>query len=167
MSPSSETPDPRPDLRIVEDGEPAAQAEAADKAEPAAPVEPQRSTPEPSPSSASPPAASTSYATWLLLAAVLLFAWLWLTQLEKANGLAANLATTQAGLASAKADIGAWESHGAQIKTGVQGIASQLGVLQELLADAPTTPRAPTSGTEFEPGANAEAGLAQDSARAE
>ena len=152
MSPSGETPDVKPGLHLVNDSVPAEVTATAPKAPMDAEPEPRQSTPS---------APSTSHRTWLLFAASLLFAWLWLTQLEKANGLAADLAATEAGLAAARSDIAAWQAHGAQVQSGVDGIAAQLGALQELLADAPTT------GTELPLGANTEAGLAQEAVSAE
>lgn len=151
MAPGSHPADPRGDLCLVEDSE---EFEAGEPvAEASAPLGVQTSEPT--------PAAPTSYLTWLLLGAALLFAWLWLMQVEKANGLAADLAGVEGELASAQADIVAWEEHGASVQSGVEGIATQLGALQDLLLAAPT------SETGLAPEPNLDAEIEQEAAPSE
>ena len=155
MDPSGDPTEPRLDLRLVED------SDELEVVQPVAEVSPPVSEPLGVRTSESTPAAPTSYLTWGLLGATLLFAWLGLVQVEKANGLAADLAGVEGELVSAQADLVAWEEHGASVQSGVQGIATQLGALQQLLLAAPT------SEAGVAPGSNSEAGIEQNAAPAQ
>lgn len=137
MAPSGDGSDSAGDLRLVHDSDDG--EDISGSAAKPAPNEVSDSAREPLQTPAPPAASSTSSFSWLLIGATLLFAWLWLTQVEKANDLVAQLAGVESELAAAKSDIAAWEVHSTRIQSQVGGIVSELGSLQELLADAPTT----------------------------
>ncbi|MEE3329644.1 MAG: hypothetical protein VX246_02140 [Myxococcota bacterium] len=143
MAPSGDGSDSAGDLRLVHDSEDGEDIFAG--AAEAAPNEDRGPARDPLQAPAPPAASPTSSISWLLMGAMLLFAWLWLTQVQKANDLAAQLAGVESDLVAAKSDIAAWEVHSTRIQSQVGGIVSELGSLQELLADAPTTGASPAA----------------------
>ena len=147
MAPSGDRSDNAGDLRLVHDSE-----EGAERFADPPPDEVRDSARAPFPTPPPPAASPTSSINWLLVVAMLLFAWLWLTQVQKANDLAGQLAGVEGELVAAKSDIAAWEVHSTRIQSQVGGIVSELGSLQELLADAPTPGAfAPAAGAGSEP----------------
>ena len=159
MASSSDSADPRPELRVV-----------APKAAPAGARDASHELrPDVSPSST--PAAGTQgrgrsgagVLTWLLIGAALLFAWLWLTQVEKANGLADQIVGLEEDLATARAGLAAWEVHHDAVRGGVEGLAVQLGALQALLERSPTA----ATGSQAAPSADAAGDTPEGAAPAE
>jgi len=103
---------------------------------------------------AAPARPARRWALWVAIALCLLLAWLWLTQLERANGLEARGRALESELAQARADLASWEQHMDAVRGEVEVVASRLANLQALVAappiaapaEAPTTaPQAPSA----------------------
>ena len=85
-------------------------------------------------------------APWLALALAVLFAWLWLNQLEGAQRLEQQLTLLETELSSARTDLAAWESHMQDVRSGIEGLVSQLESLRSLVAPAPVDALLPDPG---------------------
>ena len=81
-------------------------------------------------------------APWLALALAVLFAWLWLNQLEGAQRLEQQLTLLETELSSARTDLAAWESHMQDVRSGIAGVAGQIDALRVLVAVPPGEPLA-------------------------
>ena len=99
-----------------------------------------------------------SRANWLLLSATLLFAWLWLHQLEQTRLLAGNLARARGEVAAARTEIVARDEHLRDVRAGIVALIDQVQALDGLAAQPPVAaPRgltAPPVGSVQGPGAD-------------
>lgn len=111
----------------------------AEKAEVTSATEPEAVATETA--AARPGSTSRGWIGWLLLAAAVVFAWQWLTQLGQVEALEAEVAVLEGKLTEAQAEIVAWESHSVAVKGAVAdataGIAAQLGALETLVSGGP------------------------------
>jgi len=102
------------------------------------------------------PRKRSALANWLLLAATLLFAWLWLHQLEQTRLLADERAALQSELVIVRAEIVAREAHLQDVRSEVDAVASQVARLKALAGSAPAAAAAqrdapPPSAESFAP----------------
>ena len=90
---------------------------------------------------ARPPRKRSSLGNWLLLAATLLFAWLWLHQLERTRLLADERTALQGELVAVRAEIAARSAHLEQVRGEIEAVASQVDRLQALARELPSAAR--------------------------
>jgi len=101
---------------------------------------------------AAPTSSSRAWIAWLLLAAAAVFAWQWLTQLERVESLEAEVAALEGRLGDAESEIAAWARHSDAVRDAVEqaaaGISVELEALEAAVAGAPgeTGPGAPATG---------------------
>ena len=102
-----------------------------------------------------------------MLAAAVVFAWQWLTQLNAVEALEGKVAALEGQLDEARAEIAGWESHAEAVQGAVTkttaGIAAQLSALQALVDAGPGGELAPVAA-EPAPAAPAAALAAEASA---
>jgi hypothetical protein len=72
---------------------------------------------------------------WLLLVAALVFAWLWLNQLERTQSLERRVSTLELDLAGARDDLAASEAHMDEVRGGIEQVGRELDALRALAAD--------------------------------
>jgi len=82
---------------------------------------------------------------WLGITAALVFAWLWLTQLERSNALERDLSAAEQRLEAARAEVAAWQAHDRVVRDGVRDVVSSLAALEALLERAPAAAEAAES----------------------
>ncbi|MEE2663080.1 MAG: hypothetical protein VX681_03095 [Myxococcota bacterium] len=83
---------------------------------------------------------------WLLGVAALGFAWLWLDQLEHTQRVERQVYGLESELASARDDLVAWEARMQDVRSGIEGLVSQLESLRSLVAPAPVDALLPDPG---------------------
>jgi len=88
------------------------------------------------------PSRLRSAVPWLLLVAALLFAWLWLNQLEQTQQARAKALELQADVDFAQAQLRAEQARMADVRAAVDRLADDLTVLKALSAPASTRARA-------------------------
>lgn len=92
------------------------------------------------------PRSRGSRAHWLLLAAMLLFAWMWLHQLEQTQRLAEDVVSLGTELSAAQAELASRDAHLREVRAGIDELASQVEALKGLAGQAPRVGSA-ASGT--------------------
>ena len=85
----------------------------------------------------------SSLGNWLLLAATLLFAWLWLHQLERTRLLADERVALQGELAAVRVEVAARAAHLERVRGEIEAVVSQVDRLKALAGNVPSAPPPP------------------------
>ena len=85
---------------------------------------------------AAAPRKRRSRANWLLLVVMLLFAWMWLHQLEQTQRLAGDVASLETELSAANAEVAKRDAHLQEVRVGIDAPAELVVLRDELPAFA-------------------------------